>query len=143
MVANFLTRVDGAAQELWVYAEDPQARMRPFKRELKTGMVSVPFDDYVCLRAILLSSKTSVSGGPCVYWEKFDRAIVKDNVLRQRLHRSLSSHGVIARDGQMYRLDLNALGELGFNLSDIKSGAPTDAVLAFLGQSRHDSAIEG
>ncbi len=120
---------------LHVHSPDVPPRLRPFLQELKAGPVAVAYSHYVDLRSILTSFGSSVSGGPAVYWEKLEQAIVKDNRTRQLLLEALKAHGVITKDGALYRLDLNALGSLGFNLSDIKSGEPSRGVLAFLART--------
>lgn len=137
LTGNYLVRVDARPSTLLIYASTAPPKLRPFVQELRSGDHFVPYEDYVALRAILLSFKTSAQGGPSVYWEKFERAIIKDNQIRRRIFESLVQRDAIFRDGELYRLDLNALGALGFGHTDIKDGQPSRSVLGFLAESRH------
>ncbi len=120
---------------LHVHSPDVPPRLRPFLRELRAGPTHIQYSHYVDLRAILTSFGSSVHGGPAVYWEKLEQAVVKDSPTRNKLLENLTAEGVIARDGNLFRLDLNAMGRLGFNLSEAKSGQPSAGVLRFLARA--------
>jgi hypothetical protein len=126
------------AYGLTVFTEGtPPPHLRGYARKLGSVRGLVPWQDYVDLRAILLSFKPSVVRGPCVYWEKLDRTVVKDNENRRRILDHLLQEEIVVRDGDLYRVDLSSLGGMGFGLAEIKGGNPGDAVLNFLGELRY------
>jgi hypothetical protein len=139
LTANYLTQVSCAnVEELRIYTRDCAPRLRPFVADLTAHGVSIEYHEYVNLRALLLAFGRSVQGGPAVFGEKLEQAVIKDNQHRQLLRDRLLERGVISREGPLYRLDLRALSELRFGLADIKSGDPSQAVLAFLAEvKRH------
>lgn len=135
LTANYLNQISCInPQDLRVYAPDPAPRLRPFVTDLTTLGVPIEYHEYVNLRAVLLAFGSSVRGGPAVFGEKLDQAIIKDNTHRQRLRDLLMDKGVILREGPLYRLDLRALSELRFGLAEVKNGDPSQAVLAFLAE---------
>ena len=135
--ADYVIQVRATTDQLTVYVDSPPQAFRPYASTLTMESNVVPYFDYVDLRAILTSFKPSAAGGPAVYWEKLDRAILKDNLNRKRLYKALSNAQVTYRSGDLYRLDLTALAALKFNLSDVKGGNPSPNVLSFLARTRY------
>lgn len=133
VTANYLNNVRAVdIHDLRLYAPEPPPRLRPFMTSLNTQGVGIEYHEYMNLRALLMAFGSSVRGGPAVFGEKLDQAIVKDNAHRRAVLDRLMAVGAVLRDGALYRLDLKALSELRFGLADIKSGEPSTAVLAFL-----------
>lgn len=134
--ANYLSRVSGATASLGLFVDEPPARLHAFKRELKHGRGLVPYDDYVDLRAILTSFRTTVHSGLSVSADRFHRYVMRAGDNRDRMLDALMSKGIIRRDGEYYLLDSGALGKLGFGLLEVKSGTPNEEVLSFLAKTR-------
>lgn len=137
LAANYLTHVLGATDSLKLYVEDPPPRLRSFKSQLDFENRHVPYVDYVDLRAILTSFRSSVHLGLSAGEERFRHNVIKENENRHRLVAALIEKGVINSQGSWYLLDSRALGEIGFSLADVKGGTPSRAVLKFLAESRY------
>jgi hypothetical protein len=117
LTANYLTNVTYARQsDLQIFGAEPPPRLRPFHSVLRYGGESIDYSEYVNLRAILLSFGASAHGGPSVFCEKLEQAVVKDNAHRRAVLSHLQDSGVINRDGALYRLDSNAMSDLRFSL---------------------------
>ena len=131
--ANYLSQIDARPDTFIIYTDNPPPRLRNYTQKLTApGVGRVPFSDYVCLRSVLTSFRPSTKAGPSVYCEKLDNAIIKNKPERLRVMNLLMSAGCLIKDGNHYRLDLNALAKLGFNLNDVKTGEPNAAILNFL-----------
>lgn len=136
VTADYLVRVQALQDRFRVYTSDPPARLRPFSATLAGRQLFVPFEDLVDLRAVITAFKSSAHMGPSVYWEKMDRAIIKKNANRQSLLDQLIDEGVVSRDSQHYRLHTTQLSDLGFGITDVRSGLPIPALLDYLGHRR-------
>jgi hypothetical protein len=134
--ANYLARVSGATASFSLYVNEPPPRLHAFQRALKHGKAFVPYGDYVDLRAILTSFRSTVHSGLSVPADRFHRYVMRGGDNRDRILSALTARGVIRRAGEYYLLDSGALGEIGFSLLEVKRGTPGDEVLSFLAQTR-------
>lgn len=72
-------------------------------------------------RRILLAFKKSVSDVPSAFSEYLDRDIIHGNEVFQAVFEGLNNLGTIARDGNVYHLNLAKLGQYGITWGGLRS----------------------
>lgn len=132
LLANYLVNVECGPGDLRLYVADPPPRLRQYTHELRYRDISIDFARLIDLRNILTSFRPSAKGGLSVKCVKLEHKIIKGNGHRQQILEYLMSNGSISKQGAWYSLDLNSLGTLGFSVTDLNSGEPSSAILAFL-----------
>lgn len=135
LVANRLQRIESGPDSLRVLAPDPPPVLRSYRRELRTKEEGfVPFQHFLDLRTILTAFRpsTSTPGRLAVLSAKLDKKIVGSSGSRKVILSALEAAGVVSNTGRWWYLDLNALGRLGFGLTDFQRGEPSPPLLAFL-----------
>ncbi len=136
LVANQLVRISGQKANLSVYTQNPPPILNSYLRELKSGPRWIPYSDFVDLRAILTAFRSSVHLGLCASSERLIGLVVKENADRQRILSSLVSRGVVSVQNDWYLLNASSLTDVGFSLSELKSGHPNSKMIEFLCGSR-------
>lgn len=137
--ADYLRSYSASREKLQIHAETVPQLLHPLQAQLMAGMGSIPFSDYVDLRAILLSFRRTVHKGisaPKAYVER----VVRGNRHRELLLRSLVQSELIELNDDWYILKPENLALVGFSLHDIKNGEPTQAVLEYLGKCRYQAS---
>lgn len=92
----------------------------------------VALSDFVDLRAILRAFRRQSAGRFSIYADKLDQGIVKKSTTRQDIRARLLEISVLAKVGDHYELDTDALGGYGVSLKSLIAGEPDDATLNFL-----------
>lgn len=136
--ADHLARIEGAISALSVLSTNPPSPLRPFIKAHASAVYNVPFEDYVSLRALLSSFRSTVHMGLCATRDRID-SIVANNARRQVVLRSLIERDIVAESSKWYTLNSSALNVLGFNFTDVRGGSPTEAMLKFLFECRFES----
>jgi hypothetical protein len=117
---------------LAVHCSTLPAKLIPFRPQQESlRLVSVGLQDYVSLRAILTAFRRTVHLGmsaPRVHLDK----IMGQDVLRRGIVAALVKQKIIIDLGEWFSLDTNALGGVGFSLTDLKRGEPSDEITRFL-----------
>lgn len=79
----------------------------------------------VCIRRVLSSFKASMVKDPSVSSEKMDRVIVGDNEVFKAAFEAMVALDVVAREGNLYRVNLDRLGSYGISWATLRGDDPT------------------
>ncbi len=74
----------------------------------------------VCIRRVLSSFKASMVNDPSVSSEKMDRVIIGDNEIFKAAFEAMIALGVVAREGNLYRVSLDKLGGYGVSWATLR-----------------------
>jgi hypothetical protein len=136
IVANYLGRVDADTSSLVLLSEDVAPILQPFTKRIDghvpSGRHRVAVSHFVDLRNVLMAFKPSVKGARFVS-EYVDSRIIRGSDFRRSLFADLEARGVFRRESPWVYLETSKLTDLGFGLMELKSGAPSDAMLTYLG----------
>ncbi|WP_456283806.1 hypothetical protein [Microbacterium sp. JZ101] len=78
----------------------------------------------VCVRRVLSSFKSSMVSDPSVSSEKMDRLIIGDNEVFKATFDALNDLGVVAHEGNLYRVSLDTLGRYGISWAALRGDDP-------------------
>ena len=132
--ANYLTEVQEGRSTLRIHCPSPPPKLREFAISRPEGD-DVAYSDFVALRAILTAFRSTVHWGLSLEHAGMERIIGSNPIRKIILDKLFDACVVVARKDHFF-LESAALSSVGFNLSDLKQGEPTESVKAFLRMCR-------
>jgi hypothetical protein len=78
----------------------------------------------VCVKRVLSSFKSSMVNDPSVSSEKMDRVIVGENEVFRRAFDAMLTLGVVAKEGNLYRVSLESLSSYGISWAALRGDDP-------------------